>query len=207
MASIVSAGTTSSTALNMSADTSGVLQLASNNGSVGLTIDTGQRTTFPTTIGIGNATPSTSGSGISFPATQSASSDANTLDDYEEGTFTPTFSPSSGAWTSYSSTGQYIKVGRTITIFMSLTTTTIGTGSGVFNLSGLPFTTFNPSIGAGNRAAVGVMREDSSAGQINQVYANGSATTGQASSLGGASVTPQGSGFVYEFSLQYITSS
>lgn len=42
MASIVSAGTTSATALNMSADTSGVLSLASNNGVVALTIDTSQ---------------------------------------------------------------------------------------------------------------------------------------------------------------------
>jgi hypothetical protein len=42
MASIVSAGTTSATALNMSADTTGVLQLASNNGTVALTIDTSQ---------------------------------------------------------------------------------------------------------------------------------------------------------------------
>lgn len=36
-------------------------------------------------IGVGSAVPS-SGSGVTFPATQSASSDANTLDDYEEGT-------------------------------------------------------------------------------------------------------------------------
>jgi hypothetical protein len=42
MASIVSAGTTSATALNMSADTTGVLQLASNNGTVALTIATTQ---------------------------------------------------------------------------------------------------------------------------------------------------------------------
>lgn len=51
MASIISAGTTSATALNMSADTSGVLQLASNNGTVGLTVTTAQR------IGIGTTTP------------------------------------------------------------------------------------------------------------------------------------------------------
>lgn len=44
MASIVSAGTTSATSLNLSADTSGVLQLASNNGTVGLILDTSQRT-------------------------------------------------------------------------------------------------------------------------------------------------------------------
>ena len=46
MASIVSAGTTSATALNMSADTSGVLQLASNNGTVALTVATNQAITL-----------------------------------------------------------------------------------------------------------------------------------------------------------------
>jgi hypothetical protein len=51
MASIVSAGTTSGTALNMSGDTSGVLQLASNNGTTAVTIDTSQN------VGIG-VTPS-----------------------------------------------------------------------------------------------------------------------------------------------------
>ena len=40
-------------------------------------------------LGLGGAIPS-SGTGITFPATQSASSNANTLDDYEEGTWTPT---------------------------------------------------------------------------------------------------------------------
>lgn len=52
MASIISAGTTSATALNMSADTSGVLQLASNNGTVALTIGTNQN------IGVANVNPS-----------------------------------------------------------------------------------------------------------------------------------------------------
>lgn len=51
MASIISAGTTSATALNMSADTSGVLQLASNNGTVALTVATNQY------VGIGIASP------------------------------------------------------------------------------------------------------------------------------------------------------
>jgi hypothetical protein len=51
MASIVSAGTTSATALNMSADTTGILQLASNNGTVALTISTSQN------VGIGTSSP------------------------------------------------------------------------------------------------------------------------------------------------------
>mgnify|MGYP003349072349 CR=1 FL=1 len=50
MASIISAGTTSATALNMSADTSGVLQLASNNGTVALTVATDQKVGIGTTI-------------------------------------------------------------------------------------------------------------------------------------------------------------
>jgi len=62
MASIVSAGTTSATALNMSADTSGVLQLASNNGTVALTISTAQVVTFanpPTATGAGSVATNT----------------------------------------------------------------------------------------------------------------------------------------------------
>ena len=51
MASIVSAGTTSATALNMSADTSGVLQLASNNGTVAVIVDTSQK------VGVGTTSP------------------------------------------------------------------------------------------------------------------------------------------------------
>jgi hypothetical protein len=44
-------------------------------------------------MGVGGATPSASGAGITFPADQSilgASTNANTLDDYEEGTWTGT---------------------------------------------------------------------------------------------------------------------
>jgi Chaperone of endosialidase len=53
MASILSAGTTSATAMVHTADTSGVLQLASNNGTVALTVSTAQN------IGIGTTSPST----------------------------------------------------------------------------------------------------------------------------------------------------
>jgi hypothetical protein len=53
MASILSAGTTSATAMVHTADTSGVLQLASNNGTVAVTIDTSQN------VGIGTSSPAT----------------------------------------------------------------------------------------------------------------------------------------------------
>lgn len=90
------------------------------------------------TISVGNATPSTSGAGITFPATQSASSDANTLDDYEEGTWTPNI----GGTATYSAqTGTYIKVGRIVTVQFHITINTMGTGQQ--RLFNFPFTTEN----------------------------------------------------------------
>jgi hypothetical protein len=54
MASIISAGTTSGTSLNLSGDTSGVLQLASNGSTTAVTINTSQNTTFAQTINAPN---------------------------------------------------------------------------------------------------------------------------------------------------------
>jgi hypothetical protein len=59
MASIISAGTTSGTSLNLSGDTSGVLQLATNGSTTAITVDTSQN------VGIGTASPVFgSGSGV-----------------------------------------------------------------------------------------------------------------------------------------------
>lgn len=79
------------------------------------------------------------GGQLKFPATQSASSDANTLDDYEEGTWTPTVTSQTGSLTSYTSAGYYTKVGRLITATADVVLTNIGTGGGGIFIS-LPFT-------------------------------------------------------------------
>ena len=87
-------------------------------------------------ISVGNATPTTSGAGITFPATQSASTDANTLDDYEEGTWTP----SVGGTATYNELqGYYVKVGKMVTVIADIWIASIGTGS-AGTISGLPFT-------------------------------------------------------------------
>ena len=85
-----------------------------------------------TTIGVGNATPSASGAGISFPATQSASSDANTLDDYEEGTWTPTCPT-----TLTTALGTYIKIGSIVFFSIRIGVSANASSTG-FTLS-LPF--------------------------------------------------------------------
>jgi hypothetical protein len=94
-----------------------------------------------TTIGVGGATPSASGAGITFPATQSASTDANTLDDYEEGTWTPTIAGSSttGTGTYSVQSGTYTKVGNTVRVTANLTWTG-HTGVGQITVKGYPFT-------------------------------------------------------------------
>ena len=55
----------------------------------------------------------TASKGVAFPATQVASADANTLDDYEEGTFTPTQANFTVTGTP-TLTGRYTKIGRFI---------------------------------------------------------------------------------------------
>ena len=66
-------------------------------------------------ISLGASTPATSGIGVQFPATQSASSDANTLDDYEEGTWTPALGGFSSI-TYSAQTGTYTKIGNVVNV-------------------------------------------------------------------------------------------
>jgi hypothetical protein len=89
-------------------------------------------------IGLGGATPSTSGTGITFPATASGSTDANTLDDYERGTFTPSFIVSIPTGTITSLSGEYVKIGKSVLCFIKV----LGTNMAISvyaRLSGLPF--------------------------------------------------------------------
>lgn len=82
-----------------------------------------------------------SGGQIAFPATQNASAGANTLDDYEEGTFTPTIigTGTVGAGTYSVQSGVYTKVGRIVFYSFSLTWSA-HTGTTNMQFGGLPFT-------------------------------------------------------------------
>ena len=97
------------------------------------------------------------GTGIAFPATQSASSDANTLDDYEEGTWTPNQGSGLVVVGAFSSVGNYVKIGRVVTVQGYLSGATSVSVPGGFNIltSNLPFscnTNQTPAY-AGNGAA------------------------------------------------------
>jgi len=83
---------------------------------------------------------------IAFPATQVASADANTLDDYEEGTYTPAVAGTStaGSGTYVVQAGSYIKVGKGVN-FTHHTAWNAHTGTGNIKGTGLPFTSENVS--------------------------------------------------------------
>jgi hypothetical protein len=147
-------GASSGTAgLKTSGSNDGILELQTTTGggtaTAAITIDTAQRSKFPTTIGVGGATPSTSGSGITFPASASPSSNANTLDDYEEGTWTP-IDQSGAGLTLTNAQGKYTKIGRQVTAWgwVEYPSTANGTNN---QLGGLPFTiaNSNPDRGGG----------------------------------------------------------
>jgi hypothetical protein len=80
------------------------------------------------------------GGGITFPATQVPSADANTLDDYEEGTWSPTLTGSSGSATYFERSGTYTKIGNMVTLNMWIYAQTKNTLSGDLSIT-LPITT------------------------------------------------------------------
>ena len=65
---------------------------------------------------------------------------ANALDDYEEGTWTPSFSGGSGTPNSMCRSGQYVKVGRVVTVTLTSTSVCGGIGASFTQITALPFT-------------------------------------------------------------------
>ena len=96
---------------------------------------------------VGTSTANTSGAklqtsdGLTFPATQVASADPNTLDDYEEGAWIYDFTSTTGTITKSSTyvSGNYTKVGRVVTITGFLAVTSVSAPTGALTLTGLPF--------------------------------------------------------------------
>jgi hypothetical protein len=136
--------------------TSGVLQLVGPataatrvmttpdaNFSVART-DAAQSFTGDQTLSTGNLVIGTAGKGIDFSADPSAAGmTSELLDDYEEGTWTPVVrgSGTAGTYELASSSAFYTKVGRLVTLSMTLTTAgaVTGGGTGYLQITGVPF--------------------------------------------------------------------
>jgi hypothetical protein len=161
---------------------------------------TGDTMTGPLTLG-GLLNTGATGQ-IKFPATQNASADANTLDDYEEGTFTPVIGSSSGSITSQTGYGKYTKVGNVVTVTMTVAIVNVGTASGVMTINGMPFTMV--SSGAG-RACSAIIREDAYTGYAHLFVGSAGQTFGVAYTLSTNVSPPWTNGYQYTLSFSYFT--
>jgi hypothetical protein len=123
----------------------------SNNGAETLRTDSAGRLLVGVTTANANGGVLQLKSGITFPAADVASTDVNTLDDYEEGTWTPVVigDITAGAAT-YSTVegkgryGTYIKIGALVYI-TGRVYWTAHTGSGGIRITGFPFVTAGSS--------------------------------------------------------------
>lgn len=74
---------------------------------------------------------------------------ANALDDYEEGTWTPTYTqdgtPNTATYATRS--GTYTKIGNLVTVFFDIDASSLTAGSGNCRVDGLPFTVSNSMAG------------------------------------------------------------
>jgi hypothetical protein len=94
-------------------------------------------------------TAAANGVGITFPATPVASSDANCLDDYEEGAWSPTPTAPVNATSVTAVSALYTKVGRLVTLIGSVTATVTSSNTTTyFTLPSLPFANNGTSAGS-----------------------------------------------------------
>ena len=91
------------------------------------------------------------GGQITFPATQVPSANANTLDDYEEGTWSASVTGQSGTFT-----GIYTRVGNTVVAALAMTANSTPTNTDPLYLQGLPFTCVDVCICAVYIKGIGV---------------------------------------------------
>tara|TARA_R110000803_G_scaffold58245_1_gene116474 strand:- start:4229 stop:5782 length:1554 start_codon:yes stop_codon:yes gene_type:complete len=95
------------------------------------------------TIGQGSLIIGTAGEGVDFSATAdgSGTTTSEVLDDYEEGTFTPTilFGGTDTGAVYTSQVGRYVKIGRIVNITVNVITSTKSSDTGNATIGGLPF--------------------------------------------------------------------
>lgn len=87
---------------------------------------------------------------LAFPATMVGSADPNTLDDYEEGTWTPQleFGGATTGITYNARAGTYTKIGRQVTLVFDFELTSQGSATGSATITGAPFAAGSASVGA-----------------------------------------------------------
>ena len=94
--------------------------------------------------------------GVVFPASQNAVANANTLDDYEEGTFTPNFlwGGAASGLVYANRVATYSKIGNRVFFHMFVDYSSRGSSTGQFTITGLPFTSVATASGGHSAVAI-----------------------------------------------------
>ncbi len=144
------------------------------------------------TVSTGNLVIGTSGKGIDFSATSGAGT-SELFDDYEEGTWTPTYSFSGGGTvTTATNGGLYVKIGRMVYVSGALRSTAVSGISGSCSINGLPYACEDASGSAGS-ISIGYARSWGSDMPNLRGWIGGTATSislyKNATNAGGSAVT------------------
>ena len=123
-----------------------------------------------------------SGKGISFsPTGQASGMSSETLDDYEEGTFTYTLVGStSGGWTSRTgyATARYTKIGQLVSVQIRFESGSRNSPQGDLRINGLPFATAgHPSGGNGSGQVPVLLRGNSDSSVASHFVSYGNSAT------------------------------
>lgn len=133
--------TTSATTFNLAT----TVATTANAFSAATTLNLGAATGTATINNATTAVKALTANTVKFPATQVASADPNTLDDYEEGSWTPTLAGSTTAGTATyvaganNRIGRYTKIGNQVTVHFTVAVSAFN-GTGAYTITGLPFT-------------------------------------------------------------------
>ena len=128
----------------------------------------------------GNLVFSTAGTGIDFSnsgVVGSGTTTSSVLDDYEEGTWTPTFTGPGATFTYSSQQGNYIKIGTLVYAAFFVQISAVSGGSGTCGIGGLPFTTGN-SASNPNPGGYIQLVGNWNTNHPDSLEANGASTTG-----------------------------
>ena len=110
--------------------------------------DAAQSLTGDQTLATGNIIQGTAAKGINFTAnTPAAGMTSQLLNWYEEGTWTPTPQPNTGAFTTVTANGRYVRKGKSVTLTWYIVITDIGTATTLTEITGAPFTVVNADGG------------------------------------------------------------
>lgn len=146
-------------------------------------------------VGVAERMRILSSGGITFNGDTAA---ANALDDYEEGTFTPTLLLDSGSAT-ITSSGSYVKVGKKVTVTISVAINTSSGSPAIDKIGGMPFTPENA-----DPRAVGTLRENGVTGHTWHIRASKNQTNFLVRRYDGTQAI--GTNYHFMGSVTYITS-